>query len=505
MRDYTAMKFTDDKNVADRAGAWPSDPNTDAPDTTAVDATGNTIAAASQASEAAASSASGTDPLSLYMSEIGEVDLLTKDDEVRLAKVMDDARVQVRECLFRLPMSVHFVEGAASRLRDGNMSLRDVLATSRDEEEPARDDRLQDFLKQVARIRRMARVKAVGQASERSRERIATRLHELGLANKTVIRMADKLEEAGGLVRTSRRLIKRAEKRTGLTSKQILTGRGASVKGKVTAELKTKVAEATIAIDEIVEAVGASEEEILSAIKTVAAERKRFAAAREHFVRANVRLVVSLAKRYSNFGLPLGDLIQEGNIGLMYAVDRFDHRVGCRFSTYAVHWIRQAISGVLQTQTRPVSVPRYMREVIVKVQRTMRELRDENGCEPGVDEIAEVSGVPCDKVRDVKDLTLKPMSLDETIGDVDERTLHDVVEDHKIPGPEAVADVDLDGRILALVGSFREREAEVLRMRFGLGGATDYSLDEVGTCFGLSRERVRQIEGQALRRLRLRR
>ncbi|TFH21448.1 MAG: sigma-70 family RNA polymerase sigma factor [Myxococcales bacterium] len=494
MQRGEAMKIQHDNNTAARADdprvarAWSDDREQDTKPSAASERGNESI-----------------DVLSVYMSQIGEVALLTRQQEIDLAIEIQQARAEVRNAAFQLPFAVRYVEELAARLEDGEGAMREIVAYARADDEVSLEERARTFLAGVTRLKRTSRVATVGTKRERAAAKIVEQMHRLELGEKTVTAMIAKLEEAVRLIAGQERTIKRVERRAGMTAEEILVAgrkRGASQEvGRWSAE----VAEARAVIEDLLETLGTSREAVREAMRTIRRHSAVADAARDRFTRANLRLVVMIAKRYSNRGLPLSDLIQEGNIGLMYAVDRFDHRVGCKFSTYAVHWIKQAIARLLQKQTRAVSVPSYLREVVSKVHRSARELRADLNREPSIDEIAELAQVPPAKVIDVLDLNVPAVSLDEPLGEAYDRSLHDVIEDFKTPAPGEAADMDLYFRVERIIDSLRERESEVLRMRFGLGTETDYALDEVGARFGVSRERARQIESQALRRLRARR
>jgi RNA polymerase primary sigma factor len=447
-----------------------------------------------------------TDALSVYMTQIGEVALLSRAEEAELASTIADARSAIREALFSIPFAARYVEELAVRIREGKGSMRETVAYARADEEQTFEDRTRAFFAGVGRLKRAATTTATRRAAtDRSSARIVEQLHALELGDKTVKAMTAKLEEAARRVAASDRAIQRIERTSGNTADEVLrAAAGAGATARLTS-WAGRIEENRAVTADVLATLGTTREALRETMREIRRQTAVADAAREHFTRANLRLVVMIAKRYANRGLPLSDLIQEGNIGLMYAVDRFDHRVGCKFSTYAVHWIKQAIARLLQKQTRAVTVPSYLREIVSKVHRATRELRSEFDREPTVDEIAERADVARSKVIDVIDLTAQSISLDEPVGDAYDRSLHDVIEDFKTPSPEQVVDMDLDARVERIVNSLRDRECDVLRMRFGLGDEADHALDEVGAHFGVSRERARQIESQALRRLRARR
>lgn len=468
------------------------------------DFTGTTVKTRKEKAESSAFDT--TDALSVYMTQIGEVALLNRAEEAELASTIADARSAIRDALFSIPFAARYVEELAARIREGKGSMRETVAYARADEEQTFEDRTRAFFAGVGRLKRAVGSTASRRnASDRSSARIVAQLHALDLGDKTVKAMTAKLEEAARRVAASDRAIQRIERTSGKTADELVrAAHSASATARVSA-WADRIEQNRAVVRDVLETLGTTRDALRETMREIRRQNAVADAAREHFTRANLRLVVMIAKRYANRGLPLADLIQEGNIGLMYAVDRFDHTVGCKFSTYAVHWIKQAIARLLQKQTRAVTVPSYLREVVSKVHRATRELRSEFDREPTVDEIAERADVLRSKVIDVIDLTAQSISLDEPVGEAFDRSLHDVLEDFKTPSPEQVVDMDLDARVERIVNSLRDRECDVLRMRFGLGAEADHALDEVGAHFGVSRERARQIESQALRRLRARR
>jgi RNA polymerase primary sigma factor len=339
------------------------------------------------------------------------------------------------------------------------------------------------------------------------------------LGDRHVNAVVSRLKEAQDMARDRRRVIQRYEKRTRRDSKQILeivkqlSNGNANVKRKATGNLRMSVEaaqkmasdirEARRAIGEVEKHIGLSMEDLDYFLRIIRRGEDRAHRGKKALIEANLRLVVSIAKRYTNRGLGFLDLIQEGNIGLMRAVDKFEYQRGYKFSTYATWWIRQSVSRAIADQARTIRIPVHMIETINKVLRTSRYLVQQLGREPTPEEIAEQMEMPSDKIRKVLKIVKEPVSLETPIGDDEESSLGDFVEDRQSVSPaDAAVALSLEEQTRKVLATLTPREEQILRMRFGIGEKTDYTLEEVGQKFAVTRERIRQIEAKALRKLR---
>ncbi len=484
-----------------------------------------------------------TDPVRMYLQEMGSVPLLSREEEVTIAKEIESGLHGVRDCVYALPIAPRYVVGLAERLRAGEIDPREVFGEESEEERSSaeRDERrVKKFLKQVGTLKRSvktydanmpgrlappegAKVKRKPTAREKSfdaaRSKVREYLIEMGLGEKHVNAMVYKLKEAAELGRSHRAVIRRAEKRTRRDAKQILeivkqiSSGSANAKRKATGNLRmsveaaeklaAKIRQARRGLREVEKEVGMSMDDLMYYIRMVQKSEARAQRGKKALIEANLRLVVSIAKRYTNRGLGFLDLIQEGNIGLMRAVDKFEYQRGYKFSTYATWWIRQSVSRAIADQARTIRIPVHMIETINKVLRTSRYLVQQLGREPSPDEIAEQMEMPADKIRKVLKIVKEPVSLETPIGDDEESSLGDFVEDRQSVSPsDAVVALGLEEQTRKVLATLTPREEQILRMRFGIGEKTDYTLEEVGQKFAVTRERIRQIEAKALRKLR---
>jgi RNA polymerase primary sigma factor len=424
-----------------------------------------------------------TSPIRHYLKDMGNLKLLTREEEIKIAKEIERTKKEINSVIVAYPGTLRVLLDVLPKLRKMSYLVREITFDG-DEEEGIENEIEDETHRVVSLLERLKAAKERLDSAKNRGERKACADEIRNIIRE--INLGKKITEA--IINEMKGYVQRIEEIERKIDEYKKSGNETTLLEKELSILKREI--------------GIPPKRLKKHVEKIVDAERRYTEAKNTLVKANLRLVVSIAKRYVNRGLSFLDLVQEGNLGLMKAVEGFEYRRGYKFSTYATWWVRQAITRAIADQARTIRIPVHMIETINKIVKVSRELVQENGREPTPEEIASRIGLPAEKVRKVLRITKEPISLETPINDEEDTHLSDFIEDKRTPSPQdSVIFNDLKDQLNKVLATLSPREEKVIRMRFGIGEKQDYTLEEVGQVFEVTRERIRQIEAKALKKL----